>query len=81
MVTVPSAFTKVTGEAHWEALLRARAIENQFYVIAAAQGGVHNERRETFGHSMIVDPWGTGAGQAAIRRGCCDCGHGQRCPA
>lgn len=58
MVTVPSAFTKVTGEAHWEALLRARAIENQFYVIAAAQGGVHNERRETFGHSMIVDPWG-----------------------
>ena len=58
MVTVPSAFTKVTGEAHWETLLRARAIENQFYVIAAAQGGVHNERRETFGHSMIVDPWG-----------------------
>ena len=58
MVTVPSAFTRVTGEAHWETLLRARAIENQFYVVAAAQGGVHNERRETFGHSMIVDPWG-----------------------
>lgn len=58
MVTTPSAFTKVTGEAHWEAILRARAIENQFYVIAAAQGGVHNERRETFGHSMIIDPWG-----------------------
>lgn len=58
LVTVPSAFTRVTGEAHWEVLLRARAIENQIYVIAAAQGGVHNERRETFGHSMIVDPWG-----------------------
>jgi deaminated glutathione amidase len=58
LVTVPSAFTKVTGEAHWEVLLRARAIENQCYVIGAGQGGVHNERRETFGHSMIVDPWG-----------------------
>jgi deaminated glutathione amidase len=58
LVTVPSAFTRVTGEAHWEVLLRARAIENQCYVIGAGQGGVHNERRETFGHSMIVDPWG-----------------------
>lgn len=58
LVTVPSAFTKVTGAAHWEVLLRARAIENQCYVIGAGQGGVHNERRETFGHSMIVDPWG-----------------------
>lgn len=58
LVTVPSAFTKVTGQAHWEVLLRARAIENQCYVIGAGQGGVHNERRETFGHSMIVDPWG-----------------------
>lgn len=58
LITVPSAFTKVTGEAHWEVLLRARAIENQCYVIGAGQGGVHNERRETFGHSMIVDPWG-----------------------
>lgn len=58
LVTVPSAFTRVTGEAHWEVLLRARAIENQCYIIGAGQGGVHNERRETFGHSMIIDPWG-----------------------
>jgi len=58
MVSVPAAFTRVTGEAHWEVLLRARAIENQCYVIGAGQGGVHNARRETFGHSMIIDPWG-----------------------
>lgn len=58
LLTVPSAFTKVTGEAHWEVLLRARAIENQCYVLAANQGGVHNATRETWGHSMIVDPWG-----------------------
>jgi deaminated glutathione amidase len=58
LITVPAAFTRVTGEAHWEVLLRARAIENQCYVIGAGQGGVHNEKRETFGHSMIVDPWG-----------------------
>ncbi len=59
IVTVPAAFTKVTGEAHWETLLRARAIENQCYVIAAGQGGKHSERRETWGHSMIIDPWGS----------------------
>lgn len=58
LISVPSAFTRVTGEAHWEVLLRARAIENQCYVIGAGQGGVHNERRETYGHSMIIDPWG-----------------------
>ena len=58
IVTVPAAFTAVTGEAHWESLLRARAIENQCYVVAAAQGGWHNEKRETWGHSMIIDPWG-----------------------
>lgn len=58
VVTVPSAFTRTTGEAHWEVLLRARAIENQCYVVAANQGGVHNATRETFGHSMIVSPWG-----------------------
>lgn len=58
LLTVPSAFTRVTGEAHWEVLLRARAIENQCYVLAANQGGVHNATRETWGHSMIVDPWG-----------------------
>lgn len=58
LFTVPSAFTQVTGAAHWEVLLRARAIENQCYVLAANQGGKHNETRETFGHSMIIDPWG-----------------------
>ncbi len=57
--TVPSAFTRVTGKAHWEVLLRARAIENQCFVVAANQGGVHNDSRETYGHSMIIDPWGT----------------------
>ncbi len=57
-VVVPSAFTYRTGEAHWEILLRARAIENQFWVCAPDQGGWHDERRRTWGHSMIVDPWG-----------------------
>ena len=55
---VPSAFTVPTGAAHWETLLRARAIENQAYVVAPAQGGVHASGRRTYGHSMIVDPWG-----------------------
>ncbi|NKB33976.1 MAG: carbon-nitrogen hydrolase family protein [Pseudomonadales bacterium] len=59
IVTIPSAFTVITGNAHWETLLRARAIENQCYVVAAAQGGKHNEKRETWGNTMIVDPWGT----------------------
>lgn len=59
LITVPAAFTRVTGEAHWETLLRARAIENQCYIIAAGQGGRHNANRETWGHSMIIDPWGT----------------------
>ena len=58
IVTVPAAFTAVTGAAHWESLLRARAIENQCYVVAAAQGGRHGPTRETWGHSMIVSPWG-----------------------
>ena len=56
--TVPAAFTRVTGDAHWCSLLRARAIENQAYVIAAGQHGVHPNGRTTHGHSMIVDPWG-----------------------
>jgi deaminated glutathione amidase len=55
---VPSAFTVPTGAAHWETLLRARAIENQAYVVAAAQGGTHGSGRRTYGHTMIVDPWG-----------------------
>jgi nitrilase len=58
LLAVPSAFTATTGRAHWELLLRARAIENQAYVIAPAQGGVHESGRRTWGHSMIVDPWG-----------------------
>ena len=58
VMTVPAAFTKQTGEAHWEILLRARAIENGVFVVAAAQAGRHEDGRETFGHSMIVDPWG-----------------------
>jgi nitrilase len=55
---VPSAFTVPTGLAHWETLLRARAIENLAYVVAPAQGGVHDSGRATYGHTMIVDPWG-----------------------
>ena len=58
LLSVPSAFTHTTGAAHWEVLLRARAIENQCYVVAAAQGGKHENGRRTFGHSLIVDPWG-----------------------
>ena len=58
LIVVPSAFTWTTGRAHWEILLRARAIENQCYVLAAAQGGVHPNGRRTWGHSMLVDPWG-----------------------
>ena len=58
LLCVPSAFTYPTGAAHWEVLLRARAIENQCYVIAAAQGGQHENGRRTFGHSLVIDPWG-----------------------
>lgn len=58
VITLPSAFTAVTGRAHWEVLVRARAVENLSYVIAAGQGGFHVGGRETFGNSMIVDPWG-----------------------
>jgi predicted amidohydrolase len=57
-LAIPSAFTRQTGEAHWHALMRARAIENTCYVLAAAQGGRHENGRETFGHSLVVDPWG-----------------------
>jgi predicted amidohydrolase len=58
MLAVPSAFTQVTGRAHWHALLRARAIENGCFVIAPAQCGTHAEGRKTYGHSLVVDPWG-----------------------
>jgi predicted amidohydrolase len=59
LIFVPSAFTKPTGEAHWEALLRARAIETGAFVVAPAQGGRHEDGRTTFGHSLIVEPWGS----------------------
>ncbi|MEO6410211.1 MAG: carbon-nitrogen hydrolase family protein [Burkholderiaceae bacterium] len=58
VLSVPSAFTYTTGSAHWHLLLRARAVENQCYVIAPAQGGTHSNGRRTYGHSMVVDPWG-----------------------
>ena len=64
VLTVPAAFTRQTGEAHWHVLLRARAIENGAWVIAAAQGGLHEDGRETYGHSLIVDPWGRVAADA-----------------
>jgi deaminated glutathione amidase len=65
LLLVPSAFTYTTGQAHWEVLLRARAIENQAFVVAAAQGGLHENGRRTWGHSMLVDPWGQVVAQQA----------------
>ena len=64
VIAVPAAFTRPTGEAHWEVLLRARAIENGVFILAAAQGGLHEDGRGTWGHSMIVDPWGRILAQA-----------------
>src|SRR2546423_405839 len=58
LLSIPSAFTKQTGEAHWHVLMRARAIENGSFVFPAAQGGTHENGRETFGHSLVIDPWG-----------------------
>jgi deaminated glutathione amidase len=58
LILIPSAFTATTGRAHWEVLLRARAIENLAYVLAPAQGGKHENGRSTFGHTMLIDPWG-----------------------
>jgi nitrilase len=58
LILVPSSFTATTGKAHWEMLLRARAVENQAYVLAPAQGGHHKNGRDTYGHSMLIDPWG-----------------------
>lgn len=65
LLLVPSAFTYTTGQDHWEVLLRARAIENLAFVVAAAQGGVHGNGRRTWGHSMLVDPWGQVVAQQA----------------
>ena len=68
-LTVPSAFTRKTGEAHWHALLRARAIENGCFVFAAAQAGLHENKRETYGHSLIVAPWGEILAEGGVEPG------------
>ena len=73
VICLPAAFTAITGKAHWETLVRARAIENLSYVIAAAQGGFHVNGRETHGHSMIVDPWGAVLAQVARSTGTIGC--------
>src|ERR1700733_8432463 len=68
-LAIPSAFTKQTGEAHWHVLQRARAIENGCFVFAAAQGGRHENGRETYGHSLVVDPWGRIVAEGGIEPG------------
>jgi predicted amidohydrolase len=68
-LTVPSAFTRKTGEAHWHTLLRARAIENGAFVFAAAQAGLHENKRETYGHSLIVAPWGEILAEGGVEPG------------
>src|ERR1700710_1142548 len=68
-LTVPSAFTKKTGEAHWHTLLRARAIENGCFVFAAAQAGMHENKRETYGHSLIIAPWGEILAEGGVEPG------------
>jgi predicted amidohydrolase len=69
VLAIPAAFTKTTGEAHWHVLLRARAIETGSFVVSAAQGGHHADGRDTYGHSMIVDPWGRILAEAATEPG------------
>jgi predicted amidohydrolase len=69
VLTVPSAFTETTGKAHWHVLLRARAIENGAFVIAPAQGGIHANGRRTYGHSLIVSPWGEILAEAGMDPG------------
>ncbi|CAG5123937.1 unnamed protein product [Candidula unifasciata] len=71
IITYPSAFTQTTGMAHWESLLRARAIETQCYVVAAAQTGKHNPKRSSYGHAMVVDPWGAIIAQCSEGTGVC----------
>lgn len=68
-LAIPAAFTKITGEAHWNVLMRARAIETGSYVLAAAQGGLHENGRETFGHSIVVDPWGSVIAEGGLEPG------------
>jgi deaminated glutathione amidase len=67
--SIPAAFTRQTGEAHWHVLMRARAIENGAFVFTAAQGGKHENGRETFGHSLVVDPWGRILAEAGTEPG------------
>ena len=69
VIAIPAAFTKTTGEAHWHVLIRARAIETGSFVVAAAQGGHHEDGRDTYGHSMIVDPWGKVLAEAGTEPG------------
>ena len=69
LILVPAAFTHTTGQAHWEVLLRARAIENQAYVLASAQGGEHANGRRTWGQSMVIDPWGQTLAELATGEG------------
>jgi len=73
VLTIPASFTAITGKAHWEVLVRARAIENLAYVVAAAQGGYHINGRETHGYSMIVDPWGSVLAQVPRGNGTASC--------
>ena len=82
LLTVPSAFTETTGKAHWHVLLRARAIENGAFVIAPAQGGTHADGRKTYGHSLIVAPWGEVLAEAGTDPGVivADIDHGARSP-
>lgn len=68
-ITIPSAFTRKTGEAHWHVLLRARAIETGCFIFAAAQAGRHENKRETYGHSLIVDPWGEVIAEGGVEPG------------
>jgi predicted amidohydrolase len=69
VLTAPAAFTKQTGEAHWHVLLRARAIENGAFVVAAAHGGHHEDGRDTYGHSIIIDPWGRVIAESGVEPG------------
>ena len=69
LITAPSAFTEVTGAAHFELLLRARAVENACFMVAACQGGIHDSGRRTYGHSMVVDPWGDVIGELGTGEG------------
>ena len=73
LITVPSAFTETTGQAHFELLMRARAVENSCYMVAACQGGVHDSGRRTWGHSMVVDPWGRVVAELATGPGVLVC--------